>query len=91
MEHPPFNRCVSGGGVLQNTKFYEKLESNELKLPKPCNVTENFEKVPYIFVAEEVFPLTINIMKHFRQAQLDSASKEIYNYHISRTRHIVEK
>lgn len=84
------NGRVSDGGVLQNTKFYEKLESNELKLPKPCNVTENFEKVPYVFVADDAFPLTINIMKPFRQAQLDSASKEIYNYRISRARHVVE-
>lgn len=29
-------------------------------------------------------------MKPFRQAQLDSASKEIYNYRISRARHVVE-
>lgn len=29
-------------------------------------------------------------MKLFRQAQLDSPDKEIYNYRISRTRHVVE-
>lgn len=32
----------------------------------------------------------MNILKPFRQAQLDSAGKEIYNYRISRGRHVVE-
>ena len=84
------NGRVSDGGVLQNTKFYEKLQIDDLKLPKPCSVTENFKDVPYVFVADDAFPLTINIMKPFRQAQLDSACKEIYNYRVSRARHVVE-
>nr|CAH7767790.1 unnamed protein product [Callosobruchus chinensis] len=84
------NGRVPDGGVLQNTKFYEKLQIDDLKLPKPCSVTENFKDVPYVFVADDAFPLTINIMKPFRQAQLDSACKEIYNYRVSRARHVVE-
>lgn len=84
------NGRVSDGGVLQNTKFYEKLQIDDLKLPKPCSVTENFKDVPYVFVADDAFPLTINIIKPFRQAQLDSACKEIYNYRVSRARHVVE-
>lgn len=84
------NGRVSDGGVLQNTKFHEKLQSDELKIPKPCNVTEHFKEVPYVFVADDAFPLLINMMKPFRQAQLDSAVKEIYNYRVSRARHVVE-
>lgn len=84
------NGRVSDGGVLQNTKFYEKLQIDDLKLPKPCSVTENFKDAPYVFVADDAFPLTMNIIKPFRQAQLDSACKEIYNYRVSRARHVVE-
>lgn len=80
----------SDGGVLQNTKFYEKLKNNQLSIPEPNDLTENFKKVPYVFVADDAFPLTKNIMKPFRQVQLDSADKEIYNYRISRARHVVE-
>lgn len=47
------NGRVSDGGVLQNTKFYEKLMNNELKLPQPCNIIEKFEKVSYVFVADD--------------------------------------
>lgn len=84
------NGRVSDGGVLQRTKFYEKLQSDELKIPKPCNVTEHFKEVPYVFVVDDAFPLSINMMKPFRQAQLDSAVREIYNYRVSRARHVVE-
>uniref|UniRef100_A0A1B6K9S4 DDE Tnp4 domain-containing protein n=1 Tax=Graphocephala atropunctata TaxID=36148 RepID=A0A1B6K9S4_9HEMI len=84
------NGRISDGGVLQNTKFYEKLENDELTLPEPSNVTEKFQKVPYVFVADDAFPLTTKMLKPFRQAQLDSADKEIYNYRLSRARHVVE-
>lgn len=84
------NRRVSDGGVLQNTRFYEKLSEKNLHIPPPDDVTENFKNVPYVFVADDAFPLTTEILKPFRQACLDSAKKEVFNYRISRVRLIVE-
>lgn len=84
------NGRISDGGVLQNTYFYKKLVEKRLCIPQPDNVTENFKNVPYVFVADDAFPLTTEIMKPYRQASLDSAKKEVFNYRISRARHIVE-
>ena len=56
----------------------------------PDDVTENFQNVPYAFVADDAFLLRLDILKPFRQGQLDSREKEIFNYRISQIRHIVE-
>uniref|UniRef100_A0A8D8TCT4 DDE Tnp4 domain-containing protein n=1 Tax=Cacopsylla melanoneura TaxID=428564 RepID=A0A8D8TCT4_9HEMI len=84
------NGRVSDGGVLQNTRFYEKLEETSLRIPEPDNVTEKFNNVPYVFVADDAFPLSNEILKPYRQASLDSAKKEVFNYRLSRARHVVE-
>lgn len=61
-----------------------------MNIPQPSDVSQNFTNVPYVFVADDAFPLRRDILKPFRQAQLDSAEKEIFNYRLSRARHVVE-
>ena len=70
--------------------FYEKLMEKKLHIPEDENVSENFKDIPYVFVADDAFTLTTNILKPFRQANLDSANREVFNYRLSRARHIVE-
>ena len=84
------NGRISDGGVLQNTRFYEKLVEKKLHIPQLDDVSENFQNVPYVFVADDAFPLTTEILKPFRQADLNSAKREVFNYRLSRARHIVE-
>ena len=51
------NGRVSDGGVIENTKFYEKRLHEELNLPlsrKPDNSTSG---LPYVFVGDEAFAL----------------------------------
>lgn len=84
------NGRISDGGVLQNTTFYEKLKNDSLHIPPPDDVCDNFTYVPYAFVADDAFPLRVDILKPFRQGQLDSPEKEVFNYRISGARHIVE-
>lgn len=84
------NGRISDGGVLLNTKFFAKLQSGELNIPEPSDVSDNFKSVPYVIVADDAFPLRPDILKPFRQAQLDSPDKEIFNYRLSRARHVVE-
>ena len=83
------NGRISDGGVLQNTRFYEKLLERQLRIPQPDDVTEKFKNVLYVFVADDAFQLT-EILKPFRQADLNSAKIEVFNYRLSRARHIVE-
>lgn len=84
------NGRVSDGGVLLNTKFYEKLENNTLNIPKDERLHNSSRILPYVFVADDAFPLRKDMMKPFRQNDLDSRPKKIYNYRTSRARRIVE-
>lgn len=84
------NGRVSDGGVLQKTTFFLKLQNEDLKIPEPSDISENFKNVPYVIVADDAFPLRTDMLKPFRQAKLDSPEKEIFNYRLSRARHVVE-
>lgn len=84
------NGRIFDGGVLQNTSFFEKLVNENLHIPQPDDVSDNFKNVPYVFVADDTFPLRTNILKPFTQGLLDSAKNEVFNYRLSRARPIVE-
>lgn len=84
------NGRISDGGVLKNTIFYEKLEKNLLNIPQPDRIRNSDINVPYVFVVDDAFPLTENMMKPFRQAQLTSVNRKIFNYRLSRARRIIE-
>lgn len=79
----------SDGSVLCNTSFYKRLENGTLKLPSPCNLPNSNQKVPYVFIGDEAFPLRNNIMRPFPRKQLDD-HKSYYNYRLSRARMTVE-
>lgn len=84
------NGRVSDGGVLQNTVFYKKLEKNLLKIPVEEKINNSLKVLPYVFVTDDAFPLRCDMMKPFRQADLNSQDRKIFNYRLSRARRIVE-
>lgn len=84
------NGRVSDGGVLLNTKFYEKLEKKALNIPTEERLHNSPRILPYVFLADDAFPLRKDMMKPFRHNDLDSRIKKIYNYRTSRARRIVE-
>lgn len=85
------NGRVSDGGVIQNTKFYKKLIANELSLPgnSPLPNSNNDTPIPRVFVADDAFGLSRNIMKPFSKKNL-SQDEIIFNYRLSRARRVVE-
>nr|CAI5854425.1 unnamed protein product [Callosobruchus analis] len=68
------NGRISDGGVLQNTKFFEKLQNKTLKLP----------------TTDDAFSLRVDMLKPFRQTDSNSRERKIFNYRLSRARRIVE-
>lgn len=84
------NGRVFDGGVFMNTKFYEKFENNLLNIPSEEKLNNSPRILSYVFVADDTFPLRKDVMKPFRQSDLKSTMKKIYNYRLSRTRRIVE-
>lgn len=87
------NGRISDGGVLQNIEFYKKLQNNNLKI-SPAESAEHSSRIlPYVFVASRAssaFPLRCDMIKPFRQIDLNSHERKIYNYRVSRARRIVE-
>jgi len=84
------NGRISDGGVLRNTVFFDKLEHNKLNIPAYEIVKNSNKSLPYVFVADDAFPLRTDMIKPFRQANLNTYEKKIYNYRVSRARRIVE-
>ena len=83
------NGCVSDGGVFKNTQFSKQLEEKKLNIPKPTILIGSNEPLPYVFVCDDAFALSENIMKPYPQANL-TLEKEIFNYRLSRARQTVE-
>lgn len=58
---------ISDEGVLANTTFYRKLVKNELHIPNPSFLCEEKRGrvTPFVFVADDAFALSYNLMKPF--------------------------
>nr|CAI5841486.1 unnamed protein product [Callosobruchus analis] len=80
------NGRISDGGVLLNTKFFEKLQNKTLKLPTSETLKNSTRCLPYVFVADDAFPLRVDMLKPFRQTDLNSRERKIFNYRLSRAR-----
>lgn len=60
------NGSVSDGGVLGYTRFGEKLVESSLGLPNNDELPNSNVKVPYVFVGDNAFPLSSNLMKSYK-------------------------
>ena len=73
----------SDGGVLERSLFGKSLMSkdNVLKLPEPKKLPggDEFGDMPYVIVADEAFPLSINIMRPFPGEKLGELEQQ-FNY-----------
>lgn len=81
---------ISDGGVFRNTTFYQKLQNSELNLPNDQSLPGRQLNVPFVFVADDAFPLQTHIMKPYPGTHARGSEKRIYNYRLSRARRIVE-
>lgn len=81
---------ISDAGVLRNTPFFKKLVRNELELPPANNLNGREKIVPYVFVADEAFPLIENILKPYPGSHAKGSTNRIFNYRLSRARRVVE-
>jgi len=80
---------ISDGGVFRNSTLCYALETNELNIPAPQNIPDTDDVAPFVFVADDAFPLTNNIMKPYAHRGLNQMER-IFNYRLSRTRRLSE-
>lgn len=74
----------------KNTSFFKKLQEGTLHLPAN-NVLPNTDlSLPFVFVADDAFPLHNHILKPYPGVNEKGSIERIYNYRLSRARRIVE-
>lgn len=81
---------LSDGGVFAHSALKELLENSQLNLPNPSTLPGRTYPVPYVIVADDAFPLMLNVMKTYPGLQEKGSSKRIYNYRHCRARRVVE-
>lgn len=84
------NGRISDGGVLDNTRFGQKLHEGTLRLPRPRTISPTMQPLPYTFVGDEAFALGINFLKPFNQKELFTNERKVFNYRLSRARRVAE-
>ena len=83
------NGRISDGGVFRNCSLSKEIEHNNLNILPPRVICEEIQPLPYVIVADDAFHLKENIMKYYPLHNL-SHEKIIFNFHLSRSRRIVE-
>ena len=84
-----------GGGVFQRSEFGKRFLNRDLDIPtpKPIDGAEHIGSMPHCIVADEAFPLRIDLMRPYpRRSKNENLAedKAIFNYRLSRARRIVE-
>lgn len=81
---------ISDGGVFNATQFKKWLGESTLNLPSARVLPGRNVAVPFVFVADDAFPLSYNIMKPFPGLQEKGSKSRIFNYRLSRARRVSE-
>ncbi|KAK9882527.1 hypothetical protein WA026_021874 [Henosepilachna vigintioctopunctata] len=83
------NGRISDGGVFSRSNLCNGMKSNLLNFPETVELPGTTEKVPYVIVGDDAFPLLTNLMKPYPERDLTHDCR-IFNYRLSRARRIVE-
>lgn len=80
----------SDGGILSASNMYQRLENESLKIPGEKKLPNFNVKAPYVFIADEAFPLRNYLMRPFPRLQAQQNDKMYYNYRHARARMTIE-
>lgn len=83
------NGRISDDGVFRNSSFGRLLHGQHLNIPPSAELQGSNIIAPYVFVGDEAFQLTDNLMKPYNAASL-TPQKRQFNYKVSRARSVVE-
>ena len=83
------------GGVFQRSEWGQMFLNRELDMPEPKCIegAPQFGALPHCIVADEAFPLRIDLMRPFPRRRKNENlpdDKAVFNYRLSRARRIVE-
>ena len=82
---------ILDGGVFYYSSLYNDLIDGQLDLPQLAPLNGREIPVSYVFVADDAFPLSTNLMKPFpgRSSGIPTPER-IFNYRLSRAQRIIE-
>lgn len=80
---------VSDGGVYAHSDLKQAMDSTLLNVPSAQSLPGTDVVMPFMFVADEAFPLHTHLMKPYSFRDLDHEQR-IYNYRLSRASRVVE-
>lgn len=78
-------------GTFAASNFGKLFLRKKLNIPNPSVIrdSEEMDLFPFVFVGDEAYPLSVNLMRPFPKRRLNNG-RRIYNYRHSRARRIVE-
>ena len=79
----------SDGGVYSNSKLGFAINNQLLDFPSSEKLPFSEIEVPFVFVADDAFPLKSYMMKPYSGNQSD-VTKRVFNYRLSRARRTIE-
>lgn len=83
-------RKSSDSTVLKESTFYKRINDGSLNIPLPKTSYTGFsEAMPFVFVADEGFGLTTNILRPYA-GKCIPVKKRVFNYRLSRARRNIE-
>lgn len=80
---------LGGNGQFSHTKFLQTLQEATVNMPNEDNIQNTDMSLPYVFVGNEGFPLTENLIKPY--SETDLTNEEItFNHRLSCVQRIAE-
>lgn len=75
--------------IFEESAFYKNLQQNTLNIPCGRRIQDGENLLPYVFVGDEAFGLSKNLLRPYGGNNL-SITKKIFNYRLSRARRYIE-
>lgn len=79
----------SDGGTFRHSSLFHLMESRQLHIPQDTVLPTTDISAPYVFVADDAYPLLNNLLKPYKGRNL-TAEQEYFNMRLSRARRVVE-
>lgn len=80
----------SDGNIFSTSALWEKMLNHTLHIPAPIILLPIEEPMPFVFVGDEAFPLSENLMRPYPKRSADTYENKVFNYRLSRARQTVE-
>lgn len=75
--------------IFKDSTFGKAFEDGSLGIPMPERITQNLRPLPFVFVADEAFGISVNLMRPYPGNHL-TKEQRIFNYRLSSARRFVE-